>query len=139
MCRGANELRQRVCGDAVSYTVNRNINYTNVCVYKCQFCAFSKGKVRNAVLRISHSRPKSREAPAAGADRNLHRHSMPDICRRCLQAHEDLRGAPYLLPLEEVARRTAEAWDRGATEVCMQVHGACSPTGSQVLYQHPNV
>ena len=33
---------------------------------------------------------------------------------------EDLRGAPYLLPLAEVARRTAEAWDRGASEVCMQ-------------------
>lgn len=39
----------------------------------------------------------------------------------CFQAHEDLRGAPYLLSLDEVARRTAEAWDRGATEVCMQV------------------
>ena len=37
------------------------------------------------------------------------------------KAAEELRGAPYLLPLEEVARRTAEAWERGATEVCMQV------------------
>ena len=33
---------------------------------------------------------------------------------------EDLRGAPYLIDLEEVSRRTAEAWDRGASEVCMQ-------------------
>jgi 2-iminoacetate synthase ThiH len=33
---------------------------------------------------------------------------------------EELRGAPYLLPYSEVTRRTAEAWDRGATEVCMQ-------------------
>lgn len=33
---------------------------------------------------------------------------------------QDLRGAPYLLPLSEIARRTAEAWDRGASEVCMQ-------------------
>lgn len=33
---------------------------------------------------------------------------------------EDLRGAPYLLPLEEISRRTAEAWERGASEVCMQ-------------------
>ncbi len=33
---------------------------------------------------------------------------------------EELRGAPYLLPLSEVTRRTAEAWDRGASEVCMQ-------------------
>ncbi len=37
------------------------------------------------------------------------------------QAAENLRGAPYLLPLEEITRRTAEAWQRGATEVCMQV------------------
>lgn len=79
VCRAANELRQRVCGDVVTFVVNRNINYTNVCTYACQFCAFSKGK-----------------------------------------AAEELRGAPYLLSLDEVARRTAEAWDRGATEVCMQ-------------------
>lgn len=42
------------------------------------------------------------------------------------KAAEELRGAPYLLSLEEVATRTAEAWDRGATEVCMQVKCACS-------------
>ena len=40
----ADQLRKRVNGDAVSYVVNRNINYTNVCYFKCQFCAFSKGK-----------------------------------------------------------------------------------------------
>ena len=42
----------------------------------------------------------------------------------CLQAAENLRGAPYLLPLEEITRRTAEAAQRGATEVCMQVRAA---------------
>ncbi|MBT8148225.1 MAG: 5-amino-6-(D-ribitylamino)uracil--L-tyrosine 4-hydroxyphenyl transferase CofH, partial [Gammaproteobacteria bacterium] len=65
--------------DTVSYIVNRNINYTNVCYFKCQFCAFSKGK---------HS--------------------------------ENLRGKPYDISAEEIARRCQEAWDRGATEVCMQ-------------------
>ncbi len=40
----ADELRKQVNGDTVSYVVNRNINYTNVCYFKCQFCAFSKGK-----------------------------------------------------------------------------------------------
>ncbi|GBF97862.1 hypothetical protein Rsub_11212 [Raphidocelis subcapitata] len=75
----ADELRARVCGDEVTYVVNRNINYTNVCTYSCSFCAFSKGK-----------------------------------------GSEDLRGTPYLVPLEEITRRAAEAWDRGATEVCMQ-------------------
>ena len=41
----ADEIRQRINGDAVSYAVVRNINYTNVCYFKCQFCAFSKGKL----------------------------------------------------------------------------------------------
>jgi FO synthase len=75
----ANTLRQQINGDIVTYAVNRNINYTNICYYKCRFCAFSKGKT-----------------------------------------HEALRGAPYDLDLEEVQRRAVEAWERGATEVCMQ-------------------
>lgn len=75
----ADALRREVAGDTLTYVVNRNINYTNVCYFKCQFCAFSKGKLT-----------------------------------------ENLRGKPYVLDLEEVARRTAEAWERGATEVCLQ-------------------
>ena len=75
----ADALRRSVNGDTIGYAVNRNINYTNVCGYRCGFCAFSKG-------RLSAS----------------------------------LRGAPYDLALEEVARRTTEAWARGATEVCLQ-------------------
>lgn len=75
----ANKLRQETNGDTVSYVVNRNINYTNVCYFKCQFCAFSKGK-----------------------------------------ASENLRGRPYDISAEEIARRSVEAWNRGATEVCMQ-------------------
>ena len=77
--RAADEVRREVNGDEVTYVVNRNINYTNVCYFKCQFCAFSKGKLS-----------------------------------------ENLRGAPYDLDLDEVARRSVEAWERGATEVCMQ-------------------
>jgi FO synthase len=68
-----------VNGDDVTYVVTRNINYTNVCYFRCGFCAFSKGKLA-----------------------------------------ENLRGAPYLVPLEEVVRRCREAWDRGAVEVCLQ-------------------
>jgi FO synthase len=76
---GADELRRAVTGDTVRYVVNRNINYTNICYYRCQFCAFSKGKT-----------------------------------------HEALRGVPYDLALEEIVRRASEAWERGATEVCLQ-------------------
>jgi FO synthase len=39
----ANELRRRAVGDTVTYVVNRNINYTNLCYFRCGFCAFSKG------------------------------------------------------------------------------------------------
>src|SRR5690606_22127896 len=77
--RQADALRRAVNGETVSYVVNRNINYTNVCYFKCQFCAFSKGR-----------------------------------------QHEALRGKPYDISGEEIARRCGEAWSRGATEVCMQ-------------------
>ena len=43
--RAANKLRQQINGDEVTYVVNRNINYTNVCYFRCKFCAFSKGKL----------------------------------------------------------------------------------------------
>jgi hypothetical protein len=55
------------------------------------------------------------------------------LAMQLCQAHEDLRGAPYLLSLDEVARRTAEAWGRGATEVCMQV----TPTDSAGTHSSP--
>jgi FO synthase len=79
VCAAADALRRETCGDGVSYVVTRNINYTNICSFKCQFCAFSKGKMS-----------------------------------------ENLRGRPYNLSLDEVAARAVEAWQRGATEVCMQ-------------------
>ena len=75
----ADALRREVCGDEVTYVVTRNINYTNVCYFRCGFCAFSKGKLA-----------------------------------------ANLRGAPYLVPLDEILRRCDEAWERGGTEVCLQ-------------------
>ena len=88
----ADELRSKTSGKIVRYVVNRNINYTNVCAFKCAFCAFSKGK-----------------------------------------GTAYLRGRPYDLALDEIARRAVEAWDRGATEVCMQ--GGINPgyTGETYL------
>ena len=61
------------------YVVTRNVNYTNVCYFRCGFCAFSKGRLA-----------------------------------------ANLRGAPYLVPLDEIVRRAREAWDRGAVEICLQ-------------------
>ena len=71
----ADELRRRQAGDVVTYVVNRNINFTNVCIKHCTFCAFSRD-------------------------------------------HRAEQG--YLLPISEVVRRAREAWDYGATEVCIQ-------------------
>jgi FO synthase len=77
--RAADELRADVIGDVVTYVVNRNINYTNICSYACAFCAFAKGR-----------------------------------------SSRSLRGPAYDLDLEEIGNRALEAWQRGATEVCLQ-------------------
>jgi FO synthase len=45
VCEAADALRAAQCGDDVSYVVTRNINYTNICYFRCKFCAFSKGKL----------------------------------------------------------------------------------------------
>ncbi len=45
VCEAADALRAATRGDEVTYVVTRNINYTNICAYKCTFCAFSKGKL----------------------------------------------------------------------------------------------
>jgi 7,8-didemethyl-8-hydroxy-5-deazariboflavin synthase CofH subunit len=71
----ADQLRRETVGDMVTYVVNRNINFTNVCIKGCGFCAFSR----------------------------------------------DFREEEgYFLPEEEIVRRAREAWDLGATEVCVQ-------------------
>jgi FO synthase len=79
LCAMADELRVQENGNTVTYIPNCNINYTNICAYRCQFCAFSKGKTS-----------------------------------------DELRGKPYNLQLAEIQQKAAEAWDRGANEVCLQ-------------------
>ena len=71
----ADELRRRANGEIVTYVINRNINFTNVCIKQCGFCAFSRD------FRVEEG---------------------------------------YLLPIEEIVRRTKEASQFGATEICIQ-------------------
>jgi len=71
----ADELRRRQVGDVVTFVVNRNVNFTNVCIKHCTFCAFSRD-------------------------------------------HREEEG--YFLPVDEVVRRSEEAWELGATEICIQ-------------------
>ncbi|MBT6095263.1 MAG: 5-amino-6-(D-ribitylamino)uracil--L-tyrosine 4-hydroxyphenyl transferase CofH [Rhodospirillaceae bacterium] len=47
VCEAADDLRRRVCGDDITYVINRNINYTNICSFRCAFCAFSKSSTKN--------------------------------------------------------------------------------------------
>ena len=75
VCHLADDLRRETVGDDVTYVVNRNINFTNVCYVGCRFCAFAQRRT---------------DADA------------------------------FSLSLDEVADRAQEAWDLGATEVCMQ-------------------
>ena len=71
----ADILRKRAVGDNVTYVINRNINFTNVCIKQCGFCAFSR----------------------------------------------DFRNEEgYFLPISEIVKRAKEAWNLGATEVCIQ-------------------
>jgi len=91
VCAAADRLRRLMNGDTVSYVVTRNINYTNICYFRCQFCAFSKGKLS-----------------------------------------ENLRGRPYNLDMDEIVRRSEEAWERGATEVCLQ--GGIHPEYTGMTY-----
>jgi FO synthase len=71
--QAADRVRQAVNGDTVSFVVNRNINYTNICYFKCQFCAFSKGKLsenlRGRPYDLSHEEIQRRtsEGWARGA------------------------------------------------------------------------
>jgi FO synthase len=88
----ADVRRQELTGDTVSYVVNRNINYTNICVYKCGFCAFSKGRSAQALrgpayrLELDEIARRVEEAHAAGAT------------EVCLQGgiHPDYDGNTYL-------------------------------------------
>ncbi len=84
----ADEVRRQEVGDTVTYVVNRNVNFTNVCVKSCRFCAYARG-------------------------------------------YRSEQG--YRLPIAEVVRRCQEAWELGATEVCLQAGLAPGLTGQDYV------
>ena len=73
VCAFANDLRRQAVGDTVTYVINRNINYTNICTYGCRFCAFSKGRLSAGYRDAPYDLPleeiaeRTREAEARGA------------------------------------------------------------------------
>ncbi len=73
LLQAADRLRRETCGDAITYVINRNINYTNICTYRCGFCAFSKGRSSHDLrgpaylLELEEIARRTVEARAAGA------------------------------------------------------------------------
>jgi len=69
----ADEVRAAAAGDTVRYVVNRNINYTNLCSFRCRFCAFSKGKTAETLrgapydLALAEVARRAEEAWTRGA------------------------------------------------------------------------
>lgn len=100
VCRSADELRRKVNGDSVSYVVNRNINYTNVCQFKCQFCAFSKGKL------AEHLRGKPYDLALEEISRRALEAWHRGATEVCMQGgiHPDYTGQTYLDIVKTVKR-----------------------------------
>ena len=92
VCQSADELRKAVNGDVVSYVVNRNINYTNVCYFKCQFCAFSKGKLSEDL------RGKPYDLDLSEIQRRVHEAWARGATEVCMQGgiHPQYTGQTYL-------------------------------------------
>ena len=118
--KAADLLRREVCGDAVSYVVTRNINYTNVCYFRCGFCAFSKGKLaENLRGALPRARRRDRAALPGAWDRGA--------VEVCLQGgiHPGFTGDYYAHVCEAIKRRlpdlhvhafsALEVWQGAAT------------------------
>jgi FO synthase len=116
----ADALRAEVAGEAVTYVVNRNINYTNICLYKCGFCAFSKGSTRDLrgpAYRLDFDEIGRRAAEAV--DRGA--------TEVCLQGgiHPDYDGDTYLGVLRAV-RQAAPGVHIHAFSPLEITHGAAT-------------
>ncbi|MHB8681088.1 MAG: 5-amino-6-(D-ribitylamino)uracil--L-tyrosine 4-hydroxyphenyl transferase CofH [Acidimicrobiales bacterium] len=107
----ADDLRRDTVGDVVTWVANRNINYTNVCTFKCRFCAFSKGplslNLRGApyLLELGDITERVREAEEAGAT------------EVCLQGgiHPNFDGDYYLDVIAAVREASARIHIHGFT------------------------
>ena len=119
----ADRLRREVCGDEVTYVVTRNIQYTNVCYFRCGFCAFSKGKLAENLRGPAFLVPmdeivrRSRRGVGAGRDRGVPPGRDPPVLHRRLLRRGRLldprRGAGTPRPCLLGARGLAGRGDAG--------------------------
>jgi FO synthase len=106
VCGAADRLRASVVGGTVSYVVTRNINYTNICLHRCGFCAFSKGKAHESLRGL----PYLVELPEIG--RRVSEAWARGATEVCMQGgiHPSFTGETYL------------AICRAAKEAVPQIH-----------------
>ena len=92
VCSAADGVRESVSGNVISYVVTRNINYTNICGYRCQFCAFSKGKMSENL------RGKPYNLPLEEIGDRVHQAWARGATEVCMQGgiHPDYTGGTYL-------------------------------------------
>lgn len=104
VCERADRLRRQVVGDVVTYAVNRNINYTNVCYFKCGFCAFSKGK------RQEHLRGSPYDLDLSEIVRRVEEAWSRGATEVCMQGgiHPNYTGDTYLKICEAIKASTPE-------------------------------
>lgn len=98
VCQAADELRARLAGDVVRYVVNRNINYTNICAFRCAFCAFSKGRT------AEHLRGPAYDLDAGEIGRRVSEAWARGATEVCMQGgiHPSYDGTTYLAILRAV-------------------------------------
>jgi FO synthase len=136
VCASADQLRQQMMGDTVTYVVNRNINYTNICSYRCGFCAFAKGDKADAlrgkpydldfeevVRRVKEARDRGGTEVCLQGGIHPHytgqtyldltravRHAVPDIHIHAFSPLEVAQGASTLgISVEEFLYRLRDA------------------------------
>jgi FO synthase len=98
VCSSADDLRRAVNGDEVSFVVNRNINYTNICAYKCSFCAFSKGRGAGSLRGVPY------DLDLHEVERRAHEAVQRGGTEVCMQGgiHPSYTGETYLSLLRAV-------------------------------------
>ena len=142
--QAADELRAATAGDTVTYVVTRNINYTNICLYHCGFCAFSKGKTHEAlrgepyVVDLGRDPPPRARSLGAWRDRSLHARRHPPLVHgRDVSEHLPRReGGRPGDPRACLLAARGHAWSAHAWTVDPRVPGVAQGSGSGLVAGH---
>jgi len=121
VCDAADRVRREQAGDVVRYVVNRNINYTNICSYRCTFCAFSKGTHGRALRGAPY------EVPLEEIERRVGEAWRRGATEVCMQGgiHPSYTGETYLGILRAAKRAVPQIHVHAFTPLEV-THGAAT-------------